>query len=89
MEITSVWLKREELEDGDNADAVVLIEYRGEWIEIIRERLSGNFSHICEEGGFESARLKPLAEAMGPAYSEQRREFIRQFKHGVDDLVQR
>lgn len=46
LPIRAVWLKRE----GD--DAVVCVETpAGRWVEIIRERIDGSFSHICEAAG--------------------------------------
>jgi hypothetical protein len=50
--ITGVHLKR----IGDYA--YVAVEIDGEWVDVIRERLDSNFSHIVEPGGM----LKALAE---------------------------
>jgi hypothetical protein len=47
--VEGVWLVRE------GAYAVVKVEIRGQWYEIIREHAEGNFSHITEPGGIRSA----------------------------------
>lgn len=39
---SAIWLRRE----GD--DVVVLVEIDGQWVERIRERADGAFSHIAE-----------------------------------------
>lgn len=52
--ITGVWLRREGAEHS--GDAVVLVEFGGEWVEIIRERFDGNFSHIAEPLGIRRRR---------------------------------
>ncbi len=45
VSIGGVWLIREGSEGDRQADAVVYVEVAGEWRQVIRERLSGNFSH--------------------------------------------
>lgn len=52
MHITAVWLRK----TGENAE--VLVEIDGLWRQIIDEPVDGNFSHIVEEGGLRSARVK-------------------------------
>jgi hypothetical protein len=47
--IEGVWLVRE----GDYA--VVKVEIRGQWYEVIREHAEGNFSHITEPAGIRNA----------------------------------
>lgn len=51
MNITAVWLKRL------GKDAVVEIEVDGKWIEVIRERFDGAFSHIVESSGMVRAQI--------------------------------
>lgn len=62
--ITGVWLRREGGESDPKADAVVLLEIDGRWVEVIRERAAGNFSHICEEGGIRKA------DRLGQSYDD-------------------
>ena len=47
-EVTGIWLRRE----GD--DAVVLAEINGSFVEVIRERAEGPFSHIVEDDGMQA-----------------------------------
>lgn len=52
----AIWLRRE----GDFA--VVLVEKtKGVWVEVIRERYDGAFSHIVEPSGIETALAKAPA----------------------------
>lgn len=49
----AIWLRRE------GKDVVVLIERDGQWIEVIREFIDCNFSHIVERPG------EPRQEVVG------------------------
>lgn len=49
MDISAIDLRRE------GTDAVVQIEVKGKWIEVIRERFDGCLSHIVEESGMQKA----------------------------------
>ena len=44
-----IWLRRE----GDYV--IVEVEHAGEWIEVIREHIDGNFSHCVEPIGIQEA----------------------------------
>jgi hypothetical protein len=47
--ISGIHLKR----IGDRA--VVAVEYNGQWVDVISERLDGQFSHIVEPNGIFAA----------------------------------
>jgi hypothetical protein len=47
--ISGLWLRQE------GSDAVVLIEVGGHFVEVIRERSDGPFSHIVEPAGMRNA----------------------------------
>lgn len=47
--VSGVWLRR----IGDKA--IVAVEIRGKWIDVITEDIDGNFSHIVEPNGIRSA----------------------------------
>ena len=50
--ITGVMLHR----DGD--DAVISVEYQGEWVEVARESLDSQFSHIVEPLGIRESFVR-------------------------------
>ena len=57
--VTGVWLRRE------GADAVVLVELDGRWIEVIREHAAheSQFSHIVEPAGIAAAERRAIERA--------------------------
>jgi hypothetical protein len=55
--VSAVMLRR----SGEHA--IVEIEIGGEWFEIIREHLEGNFSHIAEAVGFTRKRSELQTES--------------------------
>ena len=54
VSVTAIWLKN----IGD--DVIVEAEIAGKWVEVIRERADGAYSHIVESGGITTAHLKSL-----------------------------
>src|SRR5690606_17473032 len=55
--VTAIWLKN----IGEHV--IVEAEIGGKWVEIIRERADGAYSHIVESGGIMSSYLKSLFPA--------------------------
>lgn len=61
ISVTGVWLR------GDGADAVVLVEVNGAWVEVIREYLGHPdgiwpASHIVESRGIAAVLSEPTQE---------------------------
>lgn len=55
--VTGIWLK------NIGTDVIVEAEIEGQWVEVIRERSDGIFSHIVEPGGMLNAYLANLVAA--------------------------
>ena len=51
-----IWLRRE----GDYA--IVEVEFDGEWVEVIREHIDGNFSHCVHPVGIQEQMYRALME---------------------------
>ena len=78
-----IWVRRDGTEDADDADVVVLAEVDGEWIEIIRERLSSNFSTcVTVEAVVEKLRSEEFEKVAGKPNSEKRRVFVQSLRDG-------
>lgn len=61
MTITAIKLVREHRLAGNQQDTVVYAEIGGKFIELIRESLHGNFSHIIERSGINQIAANELS----------------------------
>lgn len=51
IEITGIMLRRSGAESDPLAHAVVEVEINGKWVEVMRELIGSNFSHIVNPAG--------------------------------------
>lgn len=58
VDITAIMLRKGVGVDGHLGHAIVQVEIDGKWVEVIRETIDANFSHIVEGVGIWEARKK-------------------------------